>query len=240
MKKLLRSASLCLCAMLTLTSTPLSAVQAAASKGGKEVYVTGFEDGDVSKFSKRGDDDTSVIKASSAEPHSGDYCMEVTERDQGWNGPSIALKDLCEPGVLYVASAWVKAKWYNSCKLSMQYTDSEGVQHYNNLSKATSQGEWVKIPEIRFCLFDSMKDVSLYIECLLDHAANHVLSGVEVGDYTVAQRPHGADALMHLAVHLAGTLTHGDGLVGLGVEGDHRRLVDDDAVVMDDNGVGCS
>ena len=164
MKKLLRSAALCLSALLTLTTAPLSAVQAASSEG-KEIYVTGFEDGDVSKFSKRGDDDTSVIKASAAEPHSGDQCMEVTERDQGWNGPSIALKDLCEPGVLYVASAWVKAKWYNSCKLSMQYTDSEGVQHYNNLSKATSQGEWVKLPPIRFCLFDSMKDVSLYIEC---------------------------------------------------------------------------
>ena len=183
MKKLLRSASLCLCAMLTLTSTPLSAVQAAASKGGKEVYVTGFEDGDVSKFSKRGDDDTSVIKASSTEPHSGDYCMEVTERDQGWNGPSIALKDLCEPGVLYVASAWVKAKWYNSCKLSMQYTDSEGVQHYNNLSKATSQGEWVKIPEIRFCLFDSMKDVSLYIEC--DDKAD-----LCVDDFSLTEAPY--------------------------------------------------
>ena len=183
MKKLLRSASLCLCAVLTLTSTPLSAVQAAASKGGKEVYVTGFEDGDVSKFSKRGDDDTSVIKASSAEPHSGDYCMEITERDQGWNGPSIALKDLCEPGVLYVASAWVKAKWYNSCKLSMQYTDSEGVQHYNNLSKATSQGEWVKIPEIRFCLFDSMKDVSLYIEC--DDKAD-----LCVDDFSLTEAPY--------------------------------------------------
>lgn len=164
MKKLFRSAALCLSALLTLTTAPLSAAQAAAPQG-KDVYVTGFEDGDVSKFSKRGDDDTSVIKASSVEPHSGDQCMEVTGRDQGWNGPSIALKDLCEPGVLYIASAWVKAKWYNSCKLSMQYTDSEGVQHYNNLSKVVSQGEWVKIPPIRFCLFDSMQDVSLYIEC---------------------------------------------------------------------------
>ena len=75
---------------------------------------------------------------------------------------------------------------------------------------------------------------------LLDHAANHVLGGIKVSNHTVAQGAHGADALMDLAVHLAGAFTHGDGLVGLGVEGDDRRLVNDDAVIMDDNGVGCS
>ena len=74
----------------------------------------------------------------------------------------------------------------------------------------------------------------------LDHAANHVLGSVKVGDNTVAQGTHGADTLVHLAVHLAGTLTHCNGLVGLGIEGHDRGLVDDDAVVMDDNGVGCS
>ena len=74
----------------------------------------------------------------------------------------------------------------------------------------------------------------------LDHAANHVLGGIEVGNHTVAQGAHGADTLVDLAVHLAGTFTHSDGLVGLGVECYDRRLVDDDAVVMDDNGVGCS
>ncbi len=75
---------------------------------------------------------------------------------------------------------------------------------------------------------------------LLDHAANHVLGGIEVGDNTVAQRTHGADSLVGLAVHLAGAFTHGDGLAGLGVECYYRWFVDDDAVVMDDNGVGCT
>lgn len=129
------------------------------------VLVTGFEDGDVSAFSKRGDDDTSVIEASKEKPHSGDYCMAVTGRSQGWNGPSVSLTSLgCEPGVPYLATAWVKAAWYNSCKLSLQYTDADGEDHYVNLSKATSQGEWVQIPAAKITFSEEWKNVQLYIE----------------------------------------------------------------------------
>ena len=129
------------------------------------VLVTDFEDGDVSAFSKRGDDDTSVIAATTADAHSGKTCMAVTERSQGWNGPSVSLKALgCEPGVQYVATAWVKMKWYNTVRLSMQYTDEAGEQHYNNLASVISQGDWVSLPLTKFSFSDSMKDVSIYIE----------------------------------------------------------------------------
>ena len=154
------AAALVSCLMALSAAAPY--VNAADSDA---VLVTGFENEDVSMFSKRGDDDTSVIEASSEKPHSGDYCMAVTGRSEGWNGPSVSLEALgCEPGVPYVASAWVRAAWYNSCKLSMQYTDADGEQHYNNLSKAVSQGEWVQIPEVQICYSEDMKDVQLYIE----------------------------------------------------------------------------
>ncbi len=157
-----KAAAAVLGAVLAMQSIPLtSGVQAAEG----DLLVTGFEDGDVSAFSKRGDSATSVIAACTTDSHSGDSCMSVTERSQGWNGPSISLADLgCEPGVQYLATAWVKMKWYNSCALSIQYTDAEGVDHYDNLAKVTSDGSWVQIPLTKFSFDASMKSVSFYIE----------------------------------------------------------------------------
>ncbi|MBR5372460.1 MAG: endo-1,4-beta-xylanase [Oscillospiraceae bacterium] len=151
---------------LIAVSGASSLVNAADSEPETEpILVTGFEDKDVSKFSKRGDDDTSVIEASTEKPHSGDYCMAVTGRSEGWNGPSVSLAALgCEAGVPYVATAWVKAAWYNECKLSMQYTDADGEDHYVNLTKATSQGEWVQIPQAKFTFSEEWKNVQIYIE----------------------------------------------------------------------------
>ncbi|MCR4759167.1 MAG: endo-1,4-beta-xylanase [Oscillospiraceae bacterium] len=167
MKRLHQAAAALLSCVLAMQSMPLNGtVQAADSaEPGKEILVTGFEDKAVSMFSKRGDDDTSVITASDEKPHSGDYCMAIKERSDGWNGPSISLESLgCKPGVRYIASAWVKAQWYNDCKISLQYTDADGEQHYNNMSSAISQGEWVEIPAVKFSFSSDMKDVQLYIE----------------------------------------------------------------------------
>ncbi len=164
MKRFHKVSAAVLSALLAAQCMP-AAGSIQAADAGKEILVTGFEDDGASKFTKRGDEDTSVIAKSTSEPHSGDACMSVTERSQGWNGPALVLSDLgCEPGVRYIASAWVKTQWYNECKLSLQYTDADGEQHYNNLAKAVSQGEWVKIPETKFSFSADMKDVQIYIE----------------------------------------------------------------------------
>lgn len=148
--------------VLAVQSIPaLTGIQAADG----DILVTDFEDGDVSAFSKRGDTDTSVIAATTEDAHSGKTCMAVTERSEGWNGPSISLTAAgCEPGVQYIATAWVKMQWYNTVNLSMQYTDAAGEQHYNNLKSVQSDGGWVQIPETKFSFSDDMKDVSIYIE----------------------------------------------------------------------------
>ncbi len=130
------------------------------------IYATDFEDGDVSAFSKRGDTDTSVIgTAEDADAPSGTTVMSITERSNGWNGPQFSVSDNCEPGVKYTASVWVKTAWYNSCMLSMQYTDEAGEQHYSNLATAVSEGGWVQIPEVSFSYSEDMKDVYIYVEC---------------------------------------------------------------------------
>lgn len=157
-----KAAAVLMSGLLALTSMQGAAMSAETEE---DLFVTGFEDGDVSAFSKRGDEDTSVIGTSIEDPHSGKMCMEVTERSQGWNGPSLSLEALgCKPGVQYVVSAWVKTQWYNNCMLSIQYTDAEGEQHYDNLTKAISEGGWVELPETKFSFSDDMQDVQIYIE----------------------------------------------------------------------------
>ena len=161
MKSMKRAAAALMSGILALQGIPQLPTTAADG----ELLVTDFEDGDVSAFSKRGEEDTSVIAASTADSHSGSGCMAVTERSEGWNGPSVTLSALgCEPGVQYVASAWVKMKWYNTVRLSMQYTDEEGEQHYDNLFSINSDNTWVEIPETKFSFSEEMKDVSIYIE----------------------------------------------------------------------------
>lgn len=148
-----------------VSALPVIGVNAEDTPAVKDIYVSDFEDGDVSAFSKRGDTDTSMISAGTGEAHSGTGFMSVIGRTKGWNGPQIKVDELCEPGVKYSVSAWVKTAWYNACKISMQYTDENGDVHYNNLGEAVSQGEWVQIPEVKFSYSEEMKDVYIYIEC---------------------------------------------------------------------------
>ena len=182
MKAKQKTAAVLLSGMLAMTSAPLTALPAGAAEG--DILVTDFEDGDVSAFSKRGDTDTSVIGISEEGAYSGTKCMAVTERTKNWNGPSLALESVgCKPGVQYLVSAMVKAQWYCECTLSMQYTDAEGEQHYSNLTKATSQGEWVEIPETKFSFSEDMLDVQIYIE---GNSAEVVLY---VDDFSLTEAP---------------------------------------------------
>ena len=74
----------------------------------------------------------------------------------------------------------------------------------------------------------------------LDHAANHELGGVEVGNHAVAQWPDGLDALVHFSTHLTCGFTHSHEFLSLGVESHHRWFVYHYLIVVDNNSVGCS
>lgn len=153
-------------ACLAVGLTGLLSAGAEVTQEAQTIYATDFEDGDVSQFSKRGDTDTSVITAATDEDApSGTGVMVVTERSNGWNGPQFSVSDNCEPGVKYTASVWVKTAWYNSCMLSMQYTDAAGEAHYSNLATVVSDGGWVQIPETGFSFSEDMQDVYIYVEC---------------------------------------------------------------------------
>lgn len=154
---------------LSLTAAALPVVQAGAetAEESKIIYETDFEDGDVSKFSKRGDTDTSVIgTATDDSAPSGSTVMTVTERSKGWNGPQIRLDEICEPGVKYMVSVKVKAAWYNNIMVSMQSTANGSTEpNYTNLGSAVSQGDWVSLENVSFTFSEDVHDVYIYIEC---------------------------------------------------------------------------
>ena len=152
------------------------------------VFSTDFEDGDASKFSKRGDSDTSVIKViEDDKAPSGSKVMSITGRDQSWNGPSLALEGVLEPNVKYDISVKVKAAWYNTVCISLQHTPGGSDQpQYTNLVKGVSQGDYVELTA-SFAYGAEEKDVSLYIETWGE--ANDLC----VDDFTIKLSPNNMD-----------------------------------------------
>ena len=73
----------------------------------------------------------------------------------------------------------------------------------------------------------------------LEQEPDHALGDLEVGDGALAQGAHGLDVAGRAPDHLPGLVAHGQHVVGLDVEGDHGRLVEDDAPALGvDEGVG--
>ncbi len=151
------------CALGTVcavTALPVSSLFAGATDQ-TVIYETGFEDG-VIDFTRRGEDETLSI---TTDAYSGESALAVTTRAKGWNGPQLALDERCEAGVRYVVSAAVKTAWYNDVKMSLQYTDSEGKQHYTNLASVISQGDWQTFTDVKFSFSEDVTDVYVYFEC---------------------------------------------------------------------------
>ena len=140
------------------------------------IFSTDFEDGDVSAFSGRGGVET--IESTTEQSHSGSASMCVSDRTKGWHGPQLPLDGLLEPGTEYIASAWVKADWYNDIKMSMEYTDSSGTRHFTNLKSAVSQGDWVEISEVKFNVPKNVTNPFLYFEC--NDGANIYIDDFEI------------------------------------------------------------
>ena len=148
----------------TAALLPAGAAHAELLEDSKLIYETDFEDGDASKFSPRGDTDTSVLTVGE-DADAGSKVLNVTERSNGWNGPQFRLDEICEPGVKYMVSVKAKAAWYNSVKVSLQYTaDGSDTPHYGNLQEQTSSGEWVSFDNIKFSFPEGVHDVYIYVE----------------------------------------------------------------------------
>lgn len=143
------------------------------------VYSADFEDG-TNDFTGR--DGYGTYTVISTDAHGGTNCLECSDRTKGWHGPQLLLDNMLEPGVEYIAGAWVKAAWYNDVKMSMEYTDSEGTRHFSNLKSAVSQGDWVEISEVKFSVPKNVTNAYIYFEC--SDSAN-----IYVDDFQITTAP---------------------------------------------------
>lgn len=151
-----------LTAAMALAAAPTVAAPVSAAEGGAVIFSTDFEDGDVSAFTNRGGDDTTVI---TAEDVDGNKVLCADERTESWNGPAFRLDmdGRCEAGTQYLVSAKVKGKYYTECTISYQYSDAGGEPHYVNLTKV-SGSDWSKVKDLKVSFSEDVTDVYVYFE----------------------------------------------------------------------------
>lgn len=166
-KELSKVTAAVMAAAMTLSAAPTAvpsvAVAADASKG-KVIYSTDFEDGDVSYFTNRGENDTTEISASTEAAVSGSTALLASGRSESWNGPAFRLDTVCEPNTEYLVSASIKGRYYTSATFSFQYSDSDGEPHYSNLVQNLNGGDWLSITDVPVSFTDDMTDVYVYFE----------------------------------------------------------------------------
>ena len=168
-------------AVLLSTSIPFATVTAADAETGAIIYSSDFEDSSASlPFTGRGGVES--ISVTSSQAHSGSSSMMVSDRTKSWHGPQLLLDDICEPNKEYTVSAYAKAEWYNSIKLSLEYTDAAGERHYSNLASGISNGDWAEFSNIKFSFTSEVSKVYVYFEC-------NDASNLYIDDFTLAEAP---------------------------------------------------
>ncbi|MCM1474567.1 MAG: endo-1,4-beta-xylanase, partial [Muribaculaceae bacterium] len=152
-------------AVMVCSSAPVVYAEDSAitAPAGKIIYSSDFEDGDVSAFTKRNDNDTTVVSASTDNAVSGTKSLCASGRSKTWNGPALRLDDICEPGTAYLVSAKVMGQYYTSNTMSLQYTDASGAEHYENLANLNGNG-WQEVTDIKVSFSADVSNVMIYFE----------------------------------------------------------------------------
>lgn len=135
-----------------------------AGSEGRVIFSTDFEDGDVSLFSNRGENDTTVISASTEASSSGSTALLASGRSKDWNGPAIRLDTICKPYTEYYVSFKMKGRYYTNSTVSFQYTDGDGNPHYANLLQNLNGSDWISVENLKVSFNDEQTDVFVYVE----------------------------------------------------------------------------
>ena len=163
------------------TSVPFTTATAADVETGAVIYSSDFEDtGESLPFTGRGGVES--ISITSSQAHGGSSSMMVSDRAKGWHGPQLLVDDICQPNKEYTISAFAKTEWYNSVKLSLEYTDTAGERHYSNLASGTSNGDWTEFSNVKFSFTSEVSKVYVYFEC-------NDASTLYIDDFTLAEAP---------------------------------------------------
>ena len=163
------------------TSVPFTTATVADAETGAVIYSSDFEDtGESLPFTGRGGVES--ISITSSQAHGGSSSMMVSDRAKGWHGPQLLVDDICQPNKEYTISAFAKTEWYNSVKLSLEYTDTAGERHYSNLASGTSNGDWTEFSNVKFSFTSEVSKVYVYFEC-------NDASTLYIDDFTLAEAP---------------------------------------------------
>ena len=146
------------------TTMPVSISAEEILSAGKVIYSIDFEDGDVSMFTNRGENDTTEISVSDEASVSGSKALLASGRSNDWNGPAFRLDDKLEPFTEYYISAKVKGRYYTGATFSFQYTNSDGETKYSNLVQNLSGSDWMSIENVKVSFTDEMTGVYVYFE----------------------------------------------------------------------------
>ncbi len=150
------------------------------SAKGKVVYSFDFEDGDVSAFTNRGDNDTTVLSTTDESSVSGSKSLLASGRSKSWNGPAFQLDDKLEPFTEYYISAKVKGKYYTGATFSFQYTNADGETKYSNLANLNGN-DWQTLEPVKVSFTDEMTGVFVYFEGGTDD--------ILIDDFVVTEAP---------------------------------------------------
>ena len=148
----------------------------------KYIINTNFDDSDYSLFSPRGDTVTLSISSEDGQSADNNYLL-VSGRQKTWNGVQILLDKICTVGIQYLVSCRIRTRYYAQITLSMQYTDSNGSDHYNNLKSITSGGGWMDFEEYKFSMPMGVTNVYIYFE------SGSADSDIFIDDFVLKEAP---------------------------------------------------
>ena len=167
-------------AVMICSSAPAVYAEGSSVPEGKIIYSSDFEDGDVSAFSNRNANDTTVISASTDNAVSGTKSLCASGRSKTWNGPAFRLDKICEAGTAYLISTKVMGQYYTSNTMSLQYTDASGKEHYENLANLNGNG-WQEVNDIKVSFSSDVTNVMVYFEGGTDN--------IYIDDFVVKEAP---------------------------------------------------
>ncbi len=103
-----------------------------------------------------------------AKVSASDGVLSVTGRTDSWHGASVSLpSSKFKAGTAYSFSvmAMQEKTASENLKLTLQYDDADGKQHYDNIASAiASKGEWVQLANASFEIPAGAKNLLLYVE----------------------------------------------------------------------------
>jgi endo-1,4-beta-xylanase len=130
------------------------------------IVNSGFESGNTNGWSAFG---SSTISTTQEQAHTGAFSLLSSNRSANWNGPSINLKPLLQPGKIYRFSFWVRLQNSSSDNIQMMISQSDGSPSTQYISldqkQATNQG-WVQLSAaFSLNVTGTLNGLYLYFQC---------------------------------------------------------------------------